>query len=107
MSAMTTTGHIRVDDVTFRNGRKQSQILQEIAESRGVDVSEVGDISIPVSLTPEQVKNFYKEKSEAADNVQEKRIYNQTIQWIDEMLDLKKKVISLEKLHLASEDDGK
>lgn len=94
MPSMTTTRNgFRVEDVTFKNARRQSAIEDEI-DSDMTTVS--GSVQVPVSLTPEQVKSFYEAKRESTSNGNEKKVYNQTIKWIDELLSTKKKMIALE-----------
>lgn len=94
MPSMTTTRNgIRVEDITFRNARRQCEIENEI-ESDMTTVE--GSVQIPVSLTPEQVKSFYEAKREATNNSHEKKVYMQTIKWIDELLVTKKKLIAVE-----------
>lgn len=93
---MTTTGHIRVEDVTFKGARQQSEVLKEIAERKGSDQSYAGNVQVPVSLTPESVKSFYEEKIAETNDDREKKVYKQTIRWIDDMLDTKKKLVALE-----------
>jgi hypothetical protein len=93
MPNMTTTkAGFRVEDITFKNARQQSAILDETDQIE----SEAGDIEVPVSLTPEQVKNFFEAKIEVTYNGREKKLYRQTIKWIDEMLDTKKKLLAVE-----------
>ena len=89
----TTTNGFRVEDITFRNARKQSEILKEM-DIEETDFSD--NIQVPVSLTPEQVKDYFKQKIEVAKDSNEKRLYSQTIKWIDELAETKKKVFTLE-----------
>ena len=99
MPTVTTTKNgFRVEDVTFKNARRQSAILDEIEQE---DYQE-DYIQAPVSLTPEQVKDFYKKKIEVAKDSNEKRLYSQTISWIDELAETKKKLFNLEQ-KIASE----
>jgi len=94
MSQMTTTRNgFKVEDVTFRNARRQSEIENEIERDEDTDTS---DVQAPVSLTPEQVKAFYMLKIANAKDSNEKRVYAQTIRWIDELLAVKKKLLSIE-----------
>lgn len=104
MSRVTTTQNgFRVEDITFKNARQQSEILKEMGEEV---IEDVDNIKAPVSLTPEQVKNFYQSKIAVAKDSNEKRLYSQTIVWIDELLETKKKLIALEaKEALIKEDE--
>lgn len=105
MNNMTTTGHIRVEDITFKGARQQSQVIADIAEKYGIEPEEVGKVRTPVSLTPESVKNFYEQKILETKDPQEKKIYQQTIRWIDECLDTKKKLVALELKYQTPKDD--
>lgn len=91
----TTKTGFRVSDVTLKNPRRQSEVAREIAAERGQDVSGTSVIA-PVSLTPESVKTFYERQIEASVNDNEKKVYTQTILWIDELFNLRKKVVELE-----------
>lgn len=106
----TTKNGFRVEDITFRNARRQSEIENEIERD---DTEDGGAVQAPVSLTPEQVKTFYLAKIEQTNNIREKKVYAQTIKWIDDLLDTKKKLIQLEekvevqsRVANASSDDG-
>lgn len=93
MPNMTTTkAGFRVEDITFKNARQQSAILDEADQIE----PEAWGVEVPVSLTPEQVKSFFEAKIEATKNGREKKLYKQTIKWIDEMLDTKKKLLVVE-----------
>ena len=102
---MTTTGHIRVEDVTFRGARQQKQVIEDLADKYGIEPEEVGKVKAPVSLTPEAVKTFYVNKIEETIDPQEKKIYAQTIKWIDECLETKKKLVAIELKYHTSEED--
>lgn len=103
MSNMTTTRNgFKVEDITFRGARKQSEILNEIEQE---EVPEE-EVQAPVSLTPEQVKDYYKAKIIVAKDSNEKRVYSQTIKWIDELTETKKKLFALEAKQVIENDDG-
>ena len=103
MNDVTTTRNgFRVEDITFKNARRQCEIDNEIEKSEEVEDS----IQAPVSLTPEQVKSFYMLKIASAKDSNEKRVYAQTIRWIDELLDTKKKLFALEAKEVKENDDG-
>ena len=100
---MTTTQNgFRVEDITFRKARRQCEIENEIEHGE----VEQEDIKAPVSLTPEQVKMFYVAKISTAKDSNEKRVYSQTIKWIDELLETKKKLFALESKEVVENDDG-
>lgn len=83
----TTTSNIfRVEDVTFRGARKQSEIDKELGIEPDVSTDEV---EVPVSLTPEQIKSFYLKKIQATQDQAQRRVYAQTIKWIDELQSVK------------------
>lgn len=103
MNRVTTTQNgFRVEDITFRGARKQCEIDNEIEREE----VEEGDVKAPVSLTPEQIKDFYKQKIAIAKDSNEKRVYSQTVKWIDELLETKKKLFSLELKEVVNNDDG-
>ena len=97
----TTKNGFRVEDITFKSARRQSQIESEIDTEEIVE----DNIKAPVSLTPEQVKSFYTQKIEVARDSNEKRVYSQTIKWIDELLETKKKLFALESKEVT-ENEG-
>lgn len=103
MNDVTTTRNgFRVEDITFKNARRQCEIDNEVEKSEETEDS----IQAPVSLTPEQVKSFYMLKISSAKDSNEKRVYAQTIRWIDELLDTKKKLFALEAKEVKENDDG-
>ena len=103
MSHVTTTRNgFRTEDITFRNARLQSAILDEMNREELPEE----DVKAPVSLTPEQVKQFYMIKITVARDSNEKRVYAQTIKWIDELLETKKKLFALESKEVVENDDG-
>ena len=71
---------------------QQSEIDKEI--SHNTEQNEE-DIQVPVSLTPEQVVAFYLLKIQFAKDSNEKRLYSQTISWIEELQKTKKELIVL------------
>lgn len=99
MSDVTRTGMFKVEDITFKNARRQSEIEREIALENG-EFDKPDDVKPPVSMTPEQVKNFYLQKIKKTSDSNEKRVYAQTIMWIDERLEATKENVAL-KLKLA------
>ena len=103
MNDVTTTRNgFRVEDITFKNARRQCEIDNEVEKSGETEDS----IQAPVSLTPEQVKSFYMLKIASAKDSNEKRVYAQTIRWIDELLDTKKKLFAFEAKEVKENDDG-
>lgn len=98
----TTKNGFRVEDITFKHARRQSEIDNEI-EHEEVEQEEV---KAPVSLTPEQVKSFYVLKIATSKDSNEKKLYSQTIKWIDELLETKKKLFALEAKEVVDNDDG-
>ena len=85
----------RTEDITFKNARRQSAVEDEL-RAENPELYEEDEIEIPVSITPEQVINFYKQKIDVAKDSNEKRLYSQTIKWIIELSDVKKKLNILE-----------
>lgn len=100
---MTTTKNgFRVEDVTFKHARKQSEIENEIEHEDVIRPQ----VKAPVSLTPEQVIDFLKTQIAIAGDSNEKRLYSQVIVWIKELHDIKKKVLTLrEKMIVRSKED--
>ena len=97
----TTRNGFRVEDITFKNARRQSEILNEIET---VEDNVEDNIKAPVSLTPEQVIEFYNEKIKVARDSNERRVYARTINWIKELLETKRKLIILESKEEAKDD---
>ena len=90
---MTTTNGFRVEDITFKKARRQSAIIEELGLEDEIEETE---IKAPVSLTPEQVKEFLRVKIEASSDSNEKRLYSQIIMWVDELLKLKRDYVVLQ-----------
>ena len=104
MSNTTTTiSGFRVEDITFKGARQQSEILKEIDSSEETNKD---NIQVPISLTPEQVKAFYVQKIATTVDSNEKRLYSQTISWIDELFETRKKLFNLESKEVVVNDDG-
>lgn len=98
----TTQKGFRVEDITFKNARRQCEIDNEIDNTE----DEEGVVKAPISLTPEQVKDFYRTKISLCKDSNEKRLYSQTISWIDELSEVKKKLFALESKEVVENDDG-
>ncbi len=98
----TTLKGFRVEDITFKGARRQSEIDNEIEHIE----EEEEFVKAPVSITPEQVKTFYRTKIEKSKDSNEKRVYSQTIRWIDELLETRKKLFNLESKQVVNNDDG-
>lgn len=105
MNNMTTAmgKNFRSEDVTFRNMRKQSEIENEIEKEEEPEE----EIKAPVSLTPEQVIDFYKTKIAMAHDSNEKRLYSQTIKWIKELQSTKKELLILREKEIARSSEEK
>lgn len=88
----TTKGGIRVEDITFRGARRQSEIDKEL----NVLPEEKQEIKAPVSLTPEQVKLYYLTCIQHTEDQSTKKVYYQTIKWIDELQKVKSKLMQYE-----------
>ena len=93
--SITLTSMFRTEDITFKNARRQSAVEDEL-RAENPELYEEDEIEIPVSITPEQVISFYKQKIDVAKDSNEKRLYSQTIKWIIELSDVKKKLNTLE-----------
>lgn len=105
MNNMTTAmgKNFRSEDVTFRNMRKQSEIENEIEKEEEPEE----EIKAPVSLTPEQVIDFYKTKIVKVHDSNEKRLYSQTIKWIKELQSTKKELLILREKEIARSAEEK
>lgn len=79
---MYLTG-IEVEDITFRKGRKQSEIRKEFKSVENVENDKIG---LPNSLTPEQLIKYYKDKAYESTNSKEKDIYCMTVMLLKELL---------------------
>ena len=92
-NTMTTTklSGFRVDDITYHGARRQSEIENEIEHEEVVEE----EVKAPVSLTPEQIKEFYKKKILVSRDSNEKRVYSQTIRWIKDLQSTKKELIAI------------
>lgn len=107
MNNMTTAmgKNFRSEDVTFWHMRKQSEIENEIEREEEPEE----EVKAPVSLTPEQVIDFYKTKIAKASDSNEKRLYSQTIRWIKELQSTKKELLILREKEIsrsASEEEA-
>ena len=105
MNNMTTAmgNNFRSEDVYLRNRRKQSEIENEIEKEEEPEE----EIKAPVSLTPEQVIDFYKTKIAKAHDSNEKRLYSQTIKWIKELQSTKKELLILREKEIARSAEEK
>lgn len=105
MSNMTTAfgKNFRREDITYRHARRQSEIENEIEH----DEVREQEVKPPVSLTPEQVKDFYKTKISVSSDSNEKRVYSQTIRWIDELFNTKKELAALKEKEIARSEEDK
>ena len=105
MSNTTTTvrGGFRVEDVTFHNARQQSEILKEGVIDEEVEQSKV---EAPKSLTPEQIKNFFLKKIQNTTDEGEKRVYAKTIHLVDELAEIKNKLVKYELDEMKRQDSA-
>ena len=105
MSNTTTTvrGGFRVEDVTFHNARQQSEILKEGVIDEEVEKSKV---EAPKSLTQEQVKTFLLKKIQNNIDEDEKRVYAKIIHWIDELSEVKNKLVKHELEEMKRQDSA-
>lgn len=94
-----------IEDITFKKGRKQSEILNEIISNGNIKNS---SIELPCSLTPEQIIKYYAKKEVDTSNSKEKNLYHMTVILLKELLDLRRKLIHLrdEKNRKEDYDNG-
>lgn len=93
-----STGNFKIEDITFRGARRQSEIdspSNPLVENKNTDV--------PVSLTYEQVKSYYTKLAEETNDKELKRLYNRTVLWIDELQSLRLEVVKYQLKELKSE----
>lgn len=104
MSTTTAMGkNFRVENVTYQHARKQSEIENEIEREE----EPVQDVKPPVSLTPEQVIEFYKAKIVTTSDSNEKRLYSQTITWIKELQSTKRELLAIREKEIARGEEDK
>lgn len=82
---------IRVEDVTYTKARKQSEILKEA----GIMVEEEKVPVAPVSTTPEQITEFLMELYRTTNDPNVKKVYAQSVLWINELQESKKTIKKL------------
>ena len=96
----TTRSGFRVEDVTFRNARRQSEIVNELGlEEEEDDVL----VEAPKSLTPEQVIRYYATLIKNKQDLDSKRVYSQTIKWIKELQEAKQKLVKVREREIIEE----
>lgn len=96
----TTRSGFRVEDVTFRNARRQSEIVNELGlEEEEDDVL----VEAPKSLTPEQVIRYYETLIKNTQDLDSKRVYSQTIKWIKELQEAKQKLVKVREREIIEE----
>lgn len=89
----TTRNGIRVEDISFKDARKQSEILKEMDTPVQVDSD---DTPIPVSMTPEQVNKYLTSKQESTNNQSEKKFLGDLISLLYSLFEDRKKLVALE-----------
>ena len=89
-STITSKNGFRVEDVTFKKARMQNEILNEGVSDTSCEPVEV---KVPESLTPEQVKQYLAESVKSMEDTnKKKKVYAQMFNWINELLELRKKI---------------
>ena len=89
-STTTSKNGFRVEDVTFKKARMQNEILNEGVSDTSCEPVEV---KVPESLTPEQVKQYLAESVKSMEDTnKKKKVYAQMFNWINELLELRKKI---------------
>ena len=81
-------GGFVTEDVTFKNARRQSDILKEVESEQIID----NEVEAPISLTPEQLIDYYLKCIQSTGDQSKRRIFAQTIKWIVELQETKKKL---------------
>lgn len=85
------SGNVRVEDVTFKKSRKQSDILNEVPSEEVID----SEAQVPVSTTPEQLKRYCMEQVQLTTNQDKRRVFLAFSRMIDENKTLRDKVKQL------------
>ena len=86
----TSKNGFRVEDVTFKKARMQNEILNEGVSDTSCEPVEV---KVPESLTPAQVKQYLAERVKSMEDTnKKKKVYAQMFNWINELLELRKKI---------------
>ena len=99
MGTTTTNSKFPVIDITFKGASKQCEIDNEI----GTENKTEEQICIPVSYTPEQLVQFYEDKSLKTLNIAEKKVYEKTIELIKDYQTVKKALVNLELKQVGEE----
>ena len=72
----------RVQDITFKGARKQSEILNEIE----VEEKEKQVVQAPTSCTPEQVKTYLSDLAKVSEDNAQKRVLLSACKMIEELM---------------------
>ena len=104
MSMTTAMGkNFRVENITYKHARKQSEI-----ENEGESEEEPGQDEKPnVALKHEKVMEVYKAKIANTSDSNEKRVYSQTITWIKDLLTTKKELLAIREKEIARGEEDK
>lgn len=90
VNSTTSVSNMRVEDITFHGGRSQSQIVEDLGLDK--EIKHEHYIEPPKSLTLEQIRNYYKLSLEATPSMDEKRLFQRTLQILDEYEENKAKL---------------
>ena len=100
----TSKNGFRVEDVTFKKARMQNEILNEGVSDTSCEPVEV---KVPESLTPEQVKQYLAESVKSMEDTnKKKKVYAQMFNWINELLELRKKIRKYELDEMRKRDSS-
>lgn len=89
MAHITSTRGFKVEDVTFKHARRQNEIEKELNYETVAET----EVEVPVSLTPEQVIDYYQTLINLSDDTKEKVLFSQTIKWIKELQKVKAELV--------------
>lgn len=98
----TTRGGFTVEDITFKHARRQNEIDKEL----GVEEETLQEIEVPISLTPEQVIDYYEQLISTTEETSKKVVFARTIRWIKELQRVKAE-LTLYKLKEQREEDAR
>lgn len=84
--SITTTGNIRVQDVTFKKARRQCEIEKEL----GIEAEKKESVEIPNSFTVEQMITYCQNVINLTTETRTKVYYGQMIRYLRELEELRK-----------------
>ena len=93
--AVTTTRGFRVEDITFKNARRQSEIFNELASENAQNDHIATLPPVPQSFTPEQITSYLNDVISNTEDHNTKRLFSMILKVVRENEDLKNQVRKL------------